>query len=81
MTIPIQQSTDANAKAAAARLAQLKQQLTFTPSSMSLQAPTDMANERAATEFDILKMAHFWAGGERDYRLLASFLMHTHTCT
>lgn len=72
MTIPLKQSTDVNAKTAAARLEQIKAQLNLTPSPMSLQAPQDMKEERAAASFDIQKLAHFWAGGERQYRLLVT---------
>ncbi|KAI8146665.1 acyl-CoA dehydrogenase/oxidase [Fennellomyces sp. T-0311] len=70
MTIPINQSTDVAAKAAAARLAQLKQQLNFTPSAMSLQAPKDMASERAAAQFDIEALSDFWHGGESERKLM-----------
>ena len=72
MTIPINQSTAANAKAAAARLAQLKQQLNLTPSSMSQQAPKDMAAERASAEFDIEALAHHWHGGRDQYILMVN---------
>ncbi|KAI9311821.1 hypothetical protein BX666DRAFT_1992799 [Dichotomocladium elegans] len=70
MTIPVQQSTDAKARAAAARLAQIKAQLNLTPSAMSLQAPRDMAAERAAADFDVQLLSYFWAGGERPFRFL-----------
>ncbi|KAG0171631.1 acyl-Coenzyme A oxidase [Apophysomyces sp. BC1021] len=60
---------DASAKAAAVRLEQIKQQLNLTPSSMSLQAPKDMAAERASADFDIGALAHFWAGGKYQHEL------------
>lgn len=74
MTIPIDQSKAPNARAAAERLAQLKQQLTMTPSSMSLQAPKDMARERAATDFHIDTLAYYWAGDQDQYRLMVMYL-------
>ncbi|KAI8332256.1 acyl-CoA dehydrogenase/oxidase [Chlamydoabsidia padenii] len=36
---------------------------------MSLQAPKDMAAERAAAEFNIEALARFWAGGDKTYEL------------
>ncbi|ORZ14680.1 hypothetical protein BCR42DRAFT_461358 [Absidia repens] len=36
---------------------------------MSLQAPKDMAAERAAAEFNIEALARFWAGGDKKYEL------------
>ncbi|KAI9316821.1 acyl-CoA dehydrogenase/oxidase [Dichotomocladium elegans] len=36
---------------------------------MSLQAPKDMAEERAAAEFDIEALARLYAGGDRKYEL------------
>ncbi|KAG0175299.1 fatty-acyl coenzyme A oxidase [Apophysomyces sp. BC1015] len=37
---------------------------------MSLQAPKDMAAERAAAEFNIEALARLWAGGDKPYELL-----------
>ncbi|KAI7885421.1 acyl-CoA oxidase [Lichtheimia hyalospora FSU 10163] len=37
---------------------------------MSLQAPKDMARERAATDFHIDTLAYYWAGDEQQYRLM-----------
>lgn len=67
MTIPLKDSTAPNAQAAIARLEQLKSQLNLTPSAMSLQAPKDMAEERAAADFSIDKLSRFWAGGDEQY--------------
>jgi hypothetical protein len=49
------------------RLEQIKQQLNLTPSSMSIEAPQDMARERASASFDIQALSHFWIGGEKKY--------------
>jgi acyl-CoA oxidase len=49
------------------RLEQIKQQLNMTPSSMSIEAPKDMARERASASFDIQVLSHFWIGGEKKY--------------
>ncbi|KAI9033595.1 hypothetical protein CLU79DRAFT_724499 [Phycomyces nitens] len=72
MTIPLKDSKDPNSKAALARLEQIKNQLNLGPSAMSLQAPKDMAAERAAADFDIKKLSWLWAGGEEAYNLLNS---------
>ncbi|SAM01938.1 hypothetical protein [Absidia glauca] len=69
MTIPLKDSKSPDAPSALARLDQLKSQLNLTPSSMSLQAPKDMAAERAAADFNIEALARFWAGGDRKYEL------------
>ncbi|CEG71334.1 Putative Acyl-coenzyme A oxidase [Rhizopus microsporus] len=68
--IPLSESKDPRAKLALERLNQLKSQLNLSPSSMSRQAPKDMAKERAAAEFNIEELAKFWAGGDEKYRLL-----------
>ncbi|CEG78203.1 Putative Acyl-coenzyme A oxidase [Rhizopus microsporus] len=68
--IPLSESKDPRAKLALERLNQLKSQLNLSPSSMSRQAPKDMAKERAAAEFNIEELARFWAGGDEKYRLL-----------
>lgn len=72
MTISLKDSTAPDAKTALARLEQIKSQLNWTPSAISLQAPKDMANERAAAEFDIEKLARLYAGSDRKYELQAS---------
>lgn len=69
MTIPLRDSTAPEAKTALARLEQIKSQLNLTPSTMSLQAPKDMAAERAAAEFDVNGLARFWAGGDKQYEM------------
>ncbi|KAG2217625.1 hypothetical protein INT45_008078 [Circinella minor] len=69
MTIPLKDSTAPNAKAALARLEQLKSQLNLTPSTVSLQAPKDMAAERAAADFSINALARLWAGGDKQYEM------------
>ncbi|KAI9301726.1 hypothetical protein BJ944DRAFT_233660 [Cunninghamella echinulata] len=70
MVIPLKDSKDPNAKSALARLDQIKNQLNLSPSSMSLQAPKDMAAERAKAEFNIEALARYWAGGDQKYELL-----------
>lgn len=72
MTIPLKDSKSPDAPSALARLDQLKSQLNLTPSSMSLQAPKDMAAERASADFNIEALARFWAGGDRKYELTVS---------
>ncbi|KAI8364351.1 acyl-CoA dehydrogenase/oxidase [Radiomyces spectabilis] len=37
---------------------------------MSSQAPKDMAEERAAADFNIEALAHLWHGGQKEYELL-----------
>ena len=69
MTIPLKDSTAPNAKAALARLEQLKGQLNLTPSTMSLQGPKDMSAERAAADFSINALARLWAGGDKQYEM------------
>ena len=69
MTIPLKDSTAPNAQAALARLEQLKSQLNLTPSPMSIQAPKDMAAERAAADFSIDGLARLWAGGDQKYEI------------
>lgn len=49
------------------RLEQIKSQLNLNPSSMSLQAPQDMAKERAAASFNIEALQHFWMDGKDKY--------------
>jgi acyl-CoA oxidase len=66
---------DLNTQKAHERLQQIKQQLNLTPSDMSLQAPKDMANERAAASFDIAALSHFWMGGEDKYKRRVSFII------
>lgn len=68
--IPLKDSTDPQAKAAIARIEQIKSQLNLSSSPMSRQAPKDMAEERAAAEFNIEELAKFWAGGEKRYNLV-----------
>lgn len=68
--IPFKDSKDPQAKAAIARIEQIKSQLNLSPSPMSRQAPKDMAAERAAAEFNIEELAKFWAGGEKRYNLI-----------
>lgn len=82
--IPLSESKDPRAKLALERLNQLKSQLNLSPSSMSRQAPKDMAKERAAAEFNIEELAKFWAGGDEKYRLLVKtlcFSLHKHCLT
>jgi acyl-CoA oxidase len=67
MTIPLKDSTSPDAPSALARLDQLKRQLNLTPSAMSLQAPKDMAAERASADFNIDALARFWIGGDVKY--------------
>lgn len=69
MTIPLKDSTAPDAKAALERLEQIKSQLNMTPSTMSLQAPKDMAAERAAAEFDIEALTRLYVGGDKEYEL------------
>ena len=63
-------SPSSNNKNAAAvqRLEQIKSQLNLSPSTMSLDAPKDMAQERAAASFDIQALANLWAGGANNYK-------------
>ncbi|KAI9360090.1 acyl-CoA dehydrogenase/oxidase [Pilaira anomala] len=68
--IPLKESKDPRAQAAIARIEQIKSQLNLSPSPMSRQAPKDMAEERAAAEFNIEELAKFWAGGEKRYNLI-----------
>ncbi|KAI8086146.1 acyl-CoA dehydrogenase/oxidase [Halteromyces radiatus] len=68
--LPLKDSKDPNAPIALARLNQIKSQLNLTPSSMSRQAPKDMAAERAAADFDITALSHFWVGGDKKYQLM-----------
>ncbi|CAO3618555.1 unnamed protein product [Cunninghamella echinulata] len=70
MVIPLKDSKNPNAKSALARLDQIKNQLNLSPSSMSLQAPKDMAAERAKAEFNIEALARYWAGSNQKYELL-----------
>ncbi|KAI8075645.1 acyl-CoA dehydrogenase/oxidase [Thamnidium elegans] len=51
------------------RLEQIKGQLNLTPSTMSLDAPKDMAEERAAASFSIEALSHAWSGGRDKYEL------------
>lgn len=53
---------------AAERLAQIKKQLNLSPSTMSLQAPKDMAEERAKASFDIQALSYLWAGNEEKFK-------------
>ncbi|KAF7726406.1 acyl-Coenzyme A oxidase [Apophysomyces ossiformis] len=69
MTIPLKESKAPDAKAALARLEQIKSQLNLSPSSMSLQAPKDMAAERAAADFNVKALACLWAGGDKAYEI------------
>lgn len=68
--IPLNESKDPRAQAAIARIEQIKSQLNLSSSPMSRQAPKDMAEERAAAEFNIEELAKFWAGGEKRYNLV-----------
>lgn len=68
--IPLSESKDPQAKAAIARIEQIKSQLNLSSSSMSREAPKDMAAERAAAEFKIEELAKFWAGGGKRYNLI-----------
>ncbi|KAI7903339.1 acyl-CoA dehydrogenase/oxidase [Cokeromyces recurvatus] len=68
--IPLCESKDPQAKAALARLDQIKRQLNLSPSPISRQAPIDMMEERAAAEFNIDALAIFWAGGSKRYKLV-----------
>lgn len=51
------------------RLELIKGQLNLTPSTMSLDAPKDMAEERAAASFGIEALSHAWSGGRDKYEL------------
>jgi acyl-CoA oxidase len=68
--LPLKDSKDPQAKAAIARIEQIKSQLNLSSSPMSRQAPKDMAAERAAAEFNIEALSAFWAGGEKRYALV-----------
>ncbi|KAI9475460.1 MAG: acyl-CoA dehydrogenase/oxidase [Benjaminiella poitrasii] len=46
------------------RLEQIKEQLNLTPSTMSMEAPKDMARERASASFDVQALSYDWAGGQ-----------------
>lgn len=51
------------------RLELIKGQLNLTPSTMSLDAPKDMAEERAAASFSIEALSYAWSGGRDKYEL------------
>jgi acyl-CoA oxidase len=70
--IPLSESTAPNAKAALARLQQLKGQLNLNSSPMSRQAPKDMAAERAAADFNVEALQEFWNGGEKRNKLVVN---------
>lgn len=55
------------------RLEQIKSQLNFAPSSMSLDAPKDMAQERKAASFDIQALTYAWFGGRDQFEKSVSF--------
>lgn len=57
-----------NTQNAIKRLQLIKSQLNLTPSSMSLEAPKDMAKERADASFDIQALSYLWLGGEEQYK-------------
>jgi acyl-CoA oxidase len=69
-SLPPHVSKDPKAKAAIARIEQIKSQLNLSSSPMSRQAPKDMAIERAAADFNIEELAKLWAGDEKRYNLV-----------
>ncbi|CAO3626597.1 unnamed protein product [Cunninghamella blakesleeana] len=70
MVIPLKEFKDPNAKAALAKLEQIKNQLNLSPSEMSLQAPKDMAAERAKADFNIEALTRYWYGDDKQYKLM-----------
>lgn len=74
-------SDNATKTLAVQRLEQIKQQLNLTPSSMSIEAPKDMARERANASFDIQALCHFWIGGEKKYNDRVNDLEQIETAT
>lgn len=61
-------SSSKTSAVAAQRLEQIKSQLNLSPSQMSLDAPKDMAQERAAASFDIQALANLWVGGAENFK-------------
>lgn len=57
-----------NTQNAIKRLELIKSQLNLTPSLMSIEAPKDMAKERAAASFDIQALSYLWIGSEDLYK-------------
>lgn len=68
--ISFKDAKDDRAKAAVERIEQIKSQLNLSVSPMSRQAPKDIAEERAAAEFNIDELSKFWHGGEKKYGMV-----------
>lgn len=68
-------SSSKTSAVAAQRLEQIKSQLNLSPSKMSLDAPKDMAQERAAASFDIQALANLWVGGAENFKRRVIFFL------
>lgn len=65
-----------NQQNAIKRLELIKKQLNTTPSVMSIEAPKDMARERASASFDIKALSHVWMGSENMYNNRVRFFFY-----